>query len=209
MRPLDNASVASAAKHLMRVDPALAPWIRRVGPLRLRPRASHFASLCGSIVGQQLSAKAASTIRARVFAGCANPKRPRPAEILRLSPTVLRAAGLSAQKAEYVRHVAEAFESGPLRCLSFARLSDEEIVERLVEIKGVGRWTAEMFLLFSLRRPDVFSAGDVALRSALQRIENRHLTPTECVAIAARWQPHRSTASLYLWQMLALPSDAQ
>lgn len=86
-------------------------------------------------------------------------------------------------------------------------MSDEDIIERLVQIKGVGRWTAEMFLLFSLRRPDVFSAGDGALRAALQRVEGCELSPKECVEIAERWRPHRTTASLYLWQILALPRD--
>ncbi|MEZ6197685.1 MAG: DNA-3-methyladenine glycosylase 2 family protein [Planctomycetota bacterium] len=202
MSRLDAAALTRARRDLARRDPALGAWIRHLGPVEIRRRGSHFTALARALIAQQLSNKAAATIITRCFAHFERPHRPTPEEMLALGSDELRAAGVSRQKEDYLRALAEAFVDGPLARVRFSTLEDEAIVERLVAIKGIGRWTAEMFLLFALARPDVFAEGDLALRRGIERLEGRGaLTPAECGRVAERWRPWRSVASLYLWRI--------
>lgn len=187
---------------LRRLDPALAPWIDRIGPIRLPRATSHFRSLLRAILSQQLSNRAAKTICRRTLALFASAARPRPAELLAIPDADLRAAGVSGQKIGYIRDLARAFVEGAIDPRRLARRDDEAVVDALVGVKGVGRWTAEMFLIFSLRRPDVFSPRDLALVAGSRRLHgDAEATPARCAELAERWAPWRSVASLYLWRI--------
>lgn len=208
---------AAARRALAASDPAMAALIERVGEIDLQTRlrrrsetapADAYGALLRAIVGQQLSTKAARTIYLRVldvFGGAT----PSPAQLLAAEESELRGAGLSGRKVEYVRDLALHVENGELELDRLGELGDEEVIEEIVAVRGLGRWTAEMFLLFHLERPDVLSGGDLGIRKAIQ-IEYglpEMPTPTETVAIGERWSPHRSLASLYLWESLAAVPD--
>ncbi|HWA53626.1 MAG TPA: DNA-3-methyladenine glycosylase, partial [Solirubrobacterales bacterium] len=176
---------------------------------RLRRRseekpADAYGALLRAIVGQQLSTKAARTIYGRVlelFDG----ETPSPAQLLEAGEEDLRAAGLSGRKVEYVRDLATHVLDGELELDRLEQLDDEEVIEEIVAVRGLGVWTAEMFLLFHLERPDVLSGGDLGIRKAVQ-IEyglEEMPTPTKVIEIGEPWRPHRSLASLYLWESLA------
>ena len=160
-----------------------------------------FQALARIIVGQQVSTAAARTVWKRIedeFGGSVAP-------IDLIAPDAedrLRGCGLSGRKAAYMIGIAEAIESGELRPDELDELSDEEVIEALVALKGIGQWSAEMFLIFDLGRPDVFSGGDLGLRKGIQIVYELEEPPTpeEAVAIAASWSPHRTLASLYLWE---------
>jgi DNA-3-methyladenine glycosylase II len=203
----------SDAKALAASDPVMADLIERLGGIdletRLRRRseerpADAYGALLRGIVGQQLSTKAARTIYNRVldrFDG----HTPSPQELLDADEQDLRDAGLSGRKVEYLRDLAAHVISGELELERLDDLSDEEAIEEIVAVRGLGQWTAEMFLLFHLERPDVLSGGDLAIRKAIQ-IEYRldaMPTPQQVKEIGERWSPHRSLASLYLWESLA------
>ncbi len=204
---------ARARRQLAASDPTMAALIERIGELdlqtRLRRRAEQappdaYGALLRAIVGQQLSTKAARTIHLRVldlFGG----RTPSPQELLEVGEADLRGAGLSGRKVEYVRDLARHVLSGELELDRLEELGDEQVIEEIVAVRGLGRWTAEMFLLFHLGRPDVLSGGDLGIRKAIQ-IEyglEAMPTPTEVVGRGERWAPHRSLASLYLWESLA------
>ncbi|HEX8050576.1 MAG TPA: DNA-3-methyladenine glycosylase 2 family protein [Solirubrobacterales bacterium] len=204
---------AEARKALAAADPTMAALIERVGRIdietRLRRRkeeapADAYGALLRAIVGQQLSTKAARTIYLRVldlFGGTT----PSPQQLLEASEEDLRACGLSGRKTEYVRDLASHVLDGELELDRLAELEDEEVIEEIVAVRGLGRWTAEMFLLFHLERPDVLSGGDLGIRKAIQ-IEyglEEMPTPTRVLEIGEPWRPHRSLASLYLWESLA------
>jgi len=208
---------ARARKALAATDPTMAALIERIGPIdletRLRRRAEErpadaYGALLRAIVGQQLSTKAARTIYLRVldlFGG----STPSPEQLLEVSEEDLRGAGLSGRKVEYVRDLAHHVLSGELELERLDDLEDEEAIEEIVAVRGLGRWTAEMFLLFHLGRPDVLSGGDLGIRKAVQ-IERRMAempTPQRTVEIGETWKPHRSLASLYLWESLAAVPD--
>lgn len=162
-----------------------------------RPSKLYFEDLVSAIVGQQLSTKAAATIWQRFvdLAGEVTPKA-----IAALSHDDLRQVGMSNAKADYVHGLAEAVASGQLKLNDIDKLDDEAVIERLVSIKGIGRWSAEMFLMFSLGRPDVFSAGDLGLIRAIeQHYQSAGIKPEEATALARQWSPHRTTAALLLW----------
>jgi DNA-3-methyladenine glycosylase II len=193
---------AEGVEHLRRVDPAWGELIDRVGPCVIRPRRDRFGTLVRAIIGQQISSKAAAAIDGRLRALAGDPHTPRP--LLDLGETGLRSVGLSGVKARYVLNLAEAAHSGALPLHRFHRLKDEAIVAHLTAIKGIGVWTAEMFLIFSLARPDVFPVGDLAIRSAMQGWLGlpEMPKPTACRAVAEPWRPYRSVASWYLWRSL-------
>lgn len=194
-------------RHLKRVDPVLAGVIDRVGPCRLEPRreGTHFDALVRSIVYQQLSGKAASTILGRVHALYGN-RSPTPAELLATPDETLRAAGLSRQKLSYLKDLATRVESGevPLAADQIDHLGDEEIIERLVRVKGIGRWTVHMFLIFRLGRPDVLPELDLGIQNAIRRAYRlrKQPGPKDVLRIGKRWTPHASVASWYLWRSL-------
>jgi DNA-3-methyladenine glycosylase II len=211
-RPV-SAKGTRARKALAASDPTMAALIERVGKIdletRLRRRseekpADAYGALLRAIVGQQLSTKAARTIYLRVldiFGGTT----PSPEQLLEASEADLRGAGLSGRKVEYVRDLAAHVLSGELELDRLGELGDEEAIEEIVAVRGLGRWTAEMFLLFHLERPDVISGGDLGIRKAIQ-IEyglEEMPAPQRVVEISEPWSPHRSLASLYLWESLA------
>jgi DNA-3-methyladenine glycosylase II len=176
--------------------------IERVGPCALRPRRDRFSTLVRAIIGQQISSKAAATIDARLRALGGTPHEP--TRLLALDESALRGAGLSGVKASYVRHLAEAVVDGRLPLDRLGRWDDARVVEALTAVKGIGRWTAEMFLIFALNRPDVLPVGDLGVRAGLRRyFELAELPgPAECVALTEPWRPHRTVAMWYLWRDL-------
>ena len=204
---------AKARAALAAADPAMADLIERVGEIdletRLRRRseerpADAYGALLRAITGQQLSTKAARTIYGRVlelFGGAT----PSPEQLLEASEEELRACGLSGRKVEYVRDLASHVLDGELELERLGELSDEEAIAEIVAVRGLGQWTAEMFLLFHLERPDVLSGGDLGIRKAVQ-IEyglEQMPAPQRVLEIGEAWRPHRSLASLYLWESLA------
>jgi DNA-3-methyladenine glycosylase II len=210
---VDGAVSAKGRKALAAADPTMAALIERIGPIdiatRLRRRKEErpndaYGALLRAIVGQQLSTKAARTIYLRVvdlFGG----KTPSPEQLLEASEEDLRACGLSGRKTEYVRDLASHVLSGELELDRLEELGDEEAIEEIVAVRGLGRWTAEMFLLFHLERPDVLSGGDLGIRKAIQ-VEyglEEMPPPKRVIEIGEPWRPYRSLASLYLWESLA------
>lgn len=164
----------------------------------------YFEALVEAIVSQQLSIKAADTIFARFAALTPGKKFPTPREVFAMPTAKLRACGLSRMKVSFIKDLARKTLDGSLNFKTIDTLSDEEVIEHLTSVKGIGRWTAEMFLIFSLRHDDVFSYGDLGLRNAMQRIYNmkKPPTPRQAEKITARWKPYRSLGSRYLWASL-------
>lgn len=198
---LTRHTLAEGERWLRARDRRLARWMDRVGPVSLRRSRHHFDALCRSIIAQQLSARAARTIRARLLREFAPARAPDPAGLLALPEGRLRACGLSAPKIRYLRGVAREFEGGTLRGRRLGSLPDAEVIGLLTALPGVGLWTAEMFLIFALGRRDVFSVRDLALRAGVQRVIGRPLEPAGIERAARRWSPWRSVASLYLWRI--------
>ncbi len=204
---------AKARKALAAADPTMGALIERIGridlKMRLKRRAEErppdaYGALLRAIVGQQLSTKAARTIYLRVvdlFDGTT----PTPEQLLDAREEDLRACGLSGRKTEYVRDLAAHVLSGELELDRLDNLGDEEVIEEIVAVRGLGRWTAEMFLLFHLERPDVLSGGDLGIRKAIQIEYGLVEMPplAEVIEIGEAWRPYRSLASLYLWESLA------
>ena len=209
---------AKARAALAAADPTMAALIERLGEIdiatRLRRRseerpADAYGALLRAIVGQQLSTKAARTIYLRVL-DLFDGKTPAPEQLLDATVDDLRGAGLSGRKVEYIRDLAAHVLSGELDLDRLDQLSDEQAIEEIVAVRGLGQWTAEMFLLFHLERPDVLSGGDLGIRRAIQ-IEfglDQMPSPTRAIEIGEPWRPHRSLASLYLWESLAAAPDA-
>jgi DNA-3-methyladenine glycosylase II len=193
--------MAAAIKHFKKADPVLHRVILALPKLDAKPRRNYFMSLVSSVISQQLSTKAARTIRGRFLGLFPGKSLPKPETVLAMSDAKMRAAGLSYSKIKYIKEIAKAFRDKQVLPHKFHRQTDEEIIEQLVQIKGIGRWTAEMFLMFSLGRPDVFSIGDLGLRNAIQKIYGlKHPpTPKQMEKIAKKWSPHRTVASRYLW----------
>ena len=202
---------SEAVEHLRGADPVMAGIIERVGPCLLGSRTDrgghahdHYGALVRAIVGQQLSVSAARSIYGRLtdrFGG----RTPSPARLLADDPEELRAAaGLSRSKVTFLRDLAERLESGELRLDDMEDLPDEEVARRLIEVKGVGQWTIDMYLLFHLGRPDVLPVGDLGIRrAALLAYRLRKLPqPARLIALARPWRPWRSVASWYLWASL-------
>src|SRR3954453_39621 len=183
--------------HLRNADPVLAVILDRVGACKLRRMEPTFHSLVRSIVYQQLSGKVASVIFGRLTAVAGDPLRPR--AILKLTEEQARAIGLSRQKAAYIRDLA--LRERAIDFPGLPRLTDEEVIQRLTQVKGVGVWTAHMFLIFALRRPNVLPTGDLGIRMAMRKLyELPDLpTPKQMEELAAKWHPWRSVASWYLW----------
>jgi DNA-3-methyladenine glycosylase II len=194
----------AAVAHLARADPVLAEIVARVGPCRLEPRRgrSHFGTLLRSIVFQQLSGRAAETIHGRFLALFPGP--PRPADVLAASEGALRGAGLSAGKVRSVRALARACAEGALRLPVRASWDDARVLEALTSVHGIGPWTAQMFLMFHLARPDVLPTGDLGLRKAVHRAYGipPSAPPHRVERLAERWRPWRTVATWYLWRSL-------
>lgn len=194
----------AATKHLAEADPVLGQLIKRVGPYKLKGRRrSPFHALAQAIIFQQLNGRAAETILGRFCALFGDEQFPTPKQVLAAPIDRLRTAGLSKPKAAYIRDLAERAERGLLPTLSECdALDDEEIIARLTEVKGVGRWTAEIFLMFNLGRPDVLPVLDYGLRRGfmLAYRKCRLPEPEALRRVGERWKPHRTVASWYLWR---------
>ena len=198
-----------AAKHLAKSDPVLKKIIAHIGDCMLAPRDDHFAALCQSIINQQISTAAGRTINARFRANFRG-ERPTPTALLKLDDATLRAAGLSRQKVVYMRSLAEHFADRKLPARKLAGMTDEEIIAALIPIKGIGRWTVEMFLIFLMNRPDVLPVDDLGVRKAVQLAYGLKEMPTPKVLreMAEPWRPYRSIATWYLWRSIAKPKPA-
>jgi DNA-3-methyladenine glycosylase II len=200
--PQPTSIPAAALAHLAACDPVMAGLVERYGCIEYRVEPDPWRAVVGSIIGQQLSVAAAATIRARV-AALGGDGLPAPARLLEIPEETLRGCGLSRAKTSYVRAAAERWASGDLSG-ELPALDDEEVIRRLVEIRGVGRWTAEMVLIFCLRRHDVLAVDDLGIRVAAQRAYRLEARPSraELLRLGDPWRPWRSHASLYLWRSL-------
>jgi DNA-3-methyladenine glycosylase II len=202
---IPTTTLRTAETHLRGRDRKLARLIDHCGPCTLgRARRDPFHVLCGSIISQQLSTKAADTIQARIAAATGAGKRFAPAHFLDFEHEQLRACGLSTAKARWLKALAQAVHHGELSFEKLRRLDDEAAIEALDALPGVGRWTAEMMLIFALDRLDVFSLGDVGLRRSVNRLYNggEPLDDEATLKITARWAPYRSIGSWYMWRMI-------
>lgn len=198
-----------ARRHLTQADAQLGDLIARVGEFTMQPRLTHslFVTLLRSIVYQQLSGKAAATILGRVVRLSAPRRFPTPRDLLQLPPERLRQAGLSTAKTAAVRDLAARTLDGTVPSLArIRRMEDEEIIERLTEVRGIGRWTVEMLLIFRLGRPDVLPVGDLGVRKGFARAFRKGKLPEPSVVLrrGERWRPYRSVATWYLYRALEL-----
>jgi DNA-3-methyladenine glycosylase II len=199
-----------AHEELAASDPVMAVLIDRFGELTIesrrarRPPMDAYGTLLRSVVGQQLSTKAAYTIYGRVLELFGGPT-PTPQELLDIDPRLLREAGLSGRKVEYVRDLAAHVISGELELDRLSQLSDDEVTAEITAIRGFGDWSAQMFLIFFLERPDVLPTGDLGIRNAVRAAYDLDEVPTpaEVERIGEPWRPHRSLACIYLWKSLA------
>lgn len=193
----------TAARELAQADAVMAAIIRQVGPCQLRMtwRRHYFRALVEAIIYQQLSGKAAGTILARFRALYPAHRFPLPQEILGTPASQFRAVGLSKQKTSYIQDLAARAASGAFPTRRLAVLADEQVIAHLTEIKGIGRWTAEMFLIFCLGRPDVLSPSDLGIRKAVQKAYAYKSLPSPRTVErhGQRWKPYRSIACWYLW----------
>ena len=202
------AASSEALAHLRAADPVMARLVDEHGPLDARARRrgrppDAYGALLRSIVGQQLSTKAARSIYERLT-GLFGGRAPTPAELLAADPEAIRGAGLSRPKVAYLRDLAARVEDRELELERLPELADAEVADQLTAVKGLGRWTADMFLIFHLGRPDVLPVGDLGIRRAVERAYRLPEVPGagELERIAEPWRPHRSLACLYLWRSL-------
>ncbi len=207
-KSLNRSLIRKAVKHLETADGRLSALIAKHGPCTMAPALDDpFHALTSSIISQQLSARAARAIKGRLF-GLLGSERFSPEGILKMSAKKARSAGLSGAKIRYIRGLARAVENGKLDFAAIAECGDEDAIAALAEFPGIGRWTAEMFLIFGLGRPDILAVGDAGLRKGLKLTYNlsEMPTPEEMIEIANPWRPFRSVASWYLWRSLELDS---
>ena len=200
-----------ACRHLGKRDRVMRKLIPQFGEGRLQSRGDAFTTLARSIVGQQISVKAAQSVWDRFAALTADaPTRIQPAAVLALDTTVMRGAGLSARKVEYLADLAAHFESGAVHVQMWQQMDDEAIIEELVAIRGIGRWTAEMFLIFHLMRPDVLPLDDLGLIKGISvnYFSGEPVSRAEAREVGDAWAPFRSVATWYIWRSLdPLPVD--
>lgn len=194
-----------AEKELAKRDKKLAPVIRASGPCRLRPHSDHYGELVGSVVGQQLSTKAAATIWRRVldlFSG----KMPTPQQLIKIEDQQLRDVGLSWAKVGYVKDLAQHIIDGRLDLEHISTMPNVRLIEQLTAVKGIGEWSAHMFMVFGLGRLDILPVGDLGIRKATQQLYGLKSLPdpAQIITIANKnnWHPYESVASWYLWQSL-------
>ena len=191
-----------AVNHLKKSDPVLRAIIERVGPCRMEFGVPEFSSVAEAIVYQQLNGKAAVTIFNRFVALAGEPLTPE--GILKLSDEQLRSVGLSKQKSSYLKDLAAKTSAGLLNFAQLPEMTDEEVIQHLTQVKGIGVWTAHMFLMFSLRRPNVLPTGDYGVQMAIRKhYKKRKLPkPKDMEKIARLWEPYRSVACWYMWRSL-------
>ncbi len=191
-----------AINHLKKSDPVLAAIIEKIGPCKMQFGEPTFHSLAEAILYQQLNGKAAVTIFNRFTALAGDPLTPE--SILKLTDTQMRGVGLSKQKNSYLRDLSEKTKAGLLEFERLPRLSEQEVIEHLTQVKGIGVWTAHMFLIFTLRRPDILPTGDYGVQAAIKKHYGKRKWPKPAVMqkIARPWAPYRSIACWYLWKSL-------
>jgi DNA-3-methyladenine glycosylase II len=197
-----SVDARAAVAHLRQADPRLAKIIDEVGPFRLTRRPDGFQALARAIIFQQLAGHAAHAIYQR-FAGLfLNSRFPTPAQVLVLPESELRRAGLSRAKSAYIKDLATHVANGSINFRRFARMDDEAIIAELRRVKGIGRWTAEMFLIFNLGRPDVLPIDDLGFRNAVRKVYRMRKPPTaeRLRRLSERWRPYRTVAVWYLWR---------
>jgi DNA-3-methyladenine glycosylase II len=196
-----------AIQHLKNADPVIGLIIEQVGPYRMVHREPTFETLVRSIVFQQLSGKAASTIYGRLAAAAGDPVSPE--AILKLTPEEMRALGLSRQKTAYVRDLAERTSQGEIDFEALNKMSDNEVIKTLTAVKGVGVWTVHMFLIFALKRENVLPTGDLGVQNAIKRLYKMRRMPkaADIEKRAKKWHPYCSVATWYLWRSLDGPAD--
>jgi DNA-3-methyladenine glycosylase II len=189
-----------AVRHLKKADPVLAAIIERVGPCRLTYREPTFESLVRSIAFQQLNGKAAKSIYDRLVTAAGGALTPE--SILALSLEQMRSAGLSRQKLAYMRDLAQRTRSGEIDFSRLPEMSDDEVIEHLTRVKGIGIWSAQMFLIFALRRPNILPTADYGVRAAIMKQYRKRKLPNhkQIVRLARAWHPHCSVACWYLWR---------
>ena len=200
---LDPLKIDRALRHLRSADPVMRNLIQKTGPFRLKLRRDRFHALVSSILSQQISGKAARSIRTRLEQHVA-PEKISPDTLSHLSIDDLRSVGISKQKATYLLDLADRVATGRLRLGLLSRKPDEEIIEALIQVKGIGVWTAQMFLIFSLGRLDVFPHDDLGVRMAIRNLYRLDDLPDKHVShrIAAPWRPYASVATWYCWRSL-------
>ena len=201
-----KADYTIARKHLMKADPTLKLIIKRVGPCELHAVAPRdpFGALCTAIASQQLSVKAADTIFGR-FCDLFPNRKPTPERVMTLTDDQIRAVGFSRPKVSFIKDLAAHVLDGRLDLKRLKKHPDDEVMRQLVAVKGIGRWTAEIFLMFRLGRPDILPADDLGLMNAVHRAYALRKRPDakRLRKIGERWSPHRSVAAWYLWQSLS------
>jgi DNA-3-methyladenine glycosylase II len=192
--------MASAITHLKSADPVIAAIIEKIGPHKPRYATPTFENMARSIAFQQLHGKAAATIFGRLVTACDSCLTPE--SVLSLSVEQMRACGLSRQKLSYIRDLAEKTISGDVIFEQLPQMDDEDVIEHLTRVKGIGRWSAQMFLMFALRRPDVMPVVDFGINLAIKRAyrKRKALKPPHILKIAEPWRPFRSVACWYLWR---------
>jgi DNA-3-methyladenine glycosylase II len=201
---------ADAIAHLKRVDPVLGAVIDRVGAYSINRRPDRFHSLVQAIIFQQLAGRAAQTIFDRFVAAVGGGRFPTPDRLLAASDETMRSAGLSRGKMAYIRDLATHVNNRTLSFHRHAQMTDDEVIADLTRVRGIGRWTAEMFLMFNLHRPDVLPVDDLGVRNAVARLYGMSAPPPpkELRVFGQRWSPYRTVASWYLWQSLnVVPPD--
>ncbi len=202
-----KADYAAARRHLMRTDPKLGAVIKRVGPCRLHAVAPKdpFEALCLSIASQQLSTKAADTIFRRFCDLFPPDRRPSPERVMTLTDDQIRGAGFSRPKVSFIKDLAAHVLDGRLDLAGLTRHPDEEVMRQLVAVKGIGRWTAEVYLMFRLGRPDILPADDLGLMNAVHRVYKLRKRPDakRLRTMGEKWKPYRSVAAWYLWASLS------
>lgn len=199
-------SLQAAEKHLSRRDPMMRQFIKKYGPCGIKPHTRYFETLVDAIVSQQLSVKAAETIMNRFKALYAPVKFPRAAQIIETPLETLRGVGISGQKISYIKDLSAKTETGELNLRRIARMEDAEVIEMLTSVKGIGVWTAHMFMIFSLGRLNVLPVGDLGIRRAIERAYGFKKIPLaaeiEAVAEKCQWHPYCSVAAWFLWRSL-------
>lgn len=198
--------IKAGQQHLRKADPVMKALIRQVGPFTLRPMRDRFTMLVRSIVSQQISTAAAKTILNRLLEAC-DATSFTPERLLQFDLDQLRSLGVSRQKATYLLNLCEKSVTREIDLSSIGRCRDEEVIAQLTQVKGIGRWTAEMFLIFSLGRLDIFPFDDLGIRAAMARQYRLDEYPNKATAaeISEPWAPYRTIASWYLWRSLELP----
>ena len=208
-RKTKHLSIKKAVKYLMKSDPELIPLLDAFKIQDLQPETDYFKSLTRSIVYQQLSGKAAKTISDRFILLYKDKSYPTPVDVINIDHEKLRSVGLSNSKAQYIKNIAHAFLDNPDTYDSLEKMDDQDIIDTLITIKGVGPWTAQMFLMFTLNRPDVFPVTDLGVQKGFKHYYklSEMPTPGQMLKKSEQWAPYRTVVSLYFWRLLEGPFE--